>query len=212
VWWAAVVGPNHRSARGMSTAAVLLALALWIGPGPSIVRARAGMPARAHPPRPPAAPGPDPLAVASSLDVLAACLAAGMAVSTAAAATAASAPSKLAQVLRRAADLLALGADPSVAWSMSPDSPAGEVDAQTDALLRLARRSASSGSALADGVEELADQSRHDAAHAATAAAERAGVLIAGPLGLCFLPAFVCLGIIPVVAGLAGDVLQSGLL
>ena len=36
--------------------------------------------------------------------------------------------------------------------------------------------------------------------------------LIAGPLGLCFLPAFVCLGIIPVVAGLAGDVLQSGLL
>ncbi len=26
-------------------------------------------------------------------------------------------------------------------------------------------------------------------------------VLIAGPLGLCFLPAFVCLGIVPVVAG-----------
>ena len=196
----------------MSTAAVLLALALWIGPGPSVVRARAGMPARAHRPRPPAAHGPDPLAVASSLDVLAACLAAGMAVSTAAAATAASAPPKLARVLRRAADLLALGADPFVAWSMSPDLPPGEVDAQTDALLRLARRSASSGAALADGVEDLADQSRHDAAHAATAAAEQAGVLIAGPLGLCFLPAFVCLGIVPVVAGLAGDVLQSGLL
>ena len=58
----------------------------------------------------------------------------------------------------------------------------------------------------------LADQCRHDAAHAAAAAAERAGVLIAGPLGLCFLPAFVCLGIAPVVAGLAGEVLQSGLL
>jgi pilus assembly protein TadC len=196
----------------MSTAAVLLALALWIGPGPSVVRARAGMPARAHRQRPRAAHGPDPLAVASSLDVLAACLAAGMAVSTAAAATAASAPPKLARVLRRAADLLALGADPAVAWSMSPDLRVDAADAQTDALLRLARRSASSGAALADGVEELADQSRHDAAHAATAAAERAGVLIAGPLGLCFLPAFVCLGIVPVVAGLAGDVLQSGLL
>ena len=58
----------------------------------------------------------------------------------------------------------------------------------------------------------MADQCRHDAAHTAAAAAERAGVLIAGPLGLCFLPAFVCLGIAPVVAGLAGQVLQSGLL
>ena len=59
---------------------------------------------------------------------------------------------------------------------------------------------------------ELADQSRHEAADAASAAAERASVLIAGPLGLCYLPAFVCLGIVPVVAGLAGDVLGSGIL
>jgi len=196
----------------MSAAAVLLALALWIGPGPSVVRARAGAPARAHRPRPRAEHGPDPLAVASSLDVLGACLGAGMAVSTAAAATAASAPPKLARVLRRAADLLALGADPFVAWAMPPDLPAAEVDASTDGLLRLARRSASSGAALADGVGDLAEECRRDASHAATAAAERAGVLIAGPLGLCFLPAFVCLGIVPVVAGLAGDVLQSGLL
>ena len=200
----------------MSTAAVLLALALCIGPGPRVVRARAGIPARAHRLRrglsQGPAPGPDPLAAASSLDVLAVCLASGMAVSSAAATAAPSAPPKLAAVLRRAADLLALGADPSVAWSISPDLPAGSVDAQTDALLRLARRSASSGAALADGVAELADESRHDAAHAAAAAAERAGVLIAGPLGLCFLPAFVCLGIVPVVAGLAGDVLQSGVL
>ena len=200
----------------MSTAAVLLALALFVGPGQRVVRARAGMPARAHRLRQGLPHGPshgsDPLATASSLDVLAVCLAAGMAVSNAAAAAAPSAPPKLAAVLRRAADLLALGADPSVAWSISPDLPAGSVDAQTDSLLRLARRSASSGAALAGGIAELADESRHDAAHAAAAAAERAGVLIAGPLGLCFLPAFVCLGIVPVVAGLAGDVLQSGVL
>jgi pilus assembly protein TadC len=195
----------------MNTAAVLLAAAVWIGPGPSVVRARAGLPARARPLRPGKGSdtGPDPLAIASSLDVLAVCLAAGMAVPTAAAATARSAPPKLAAVLRRAADLLALGADPAVAWTPSPASP---LDMQIDALLRLARRSASSGAALADGVADLADQCRHDAAHAAAAAAERAGVLIAGPLGLCFLPAFVCLGIAPVVAGLAGEVLQSGLL
>ena len=193
----------------MSTAAVLLAFALLVGARPSAVRSRAVSEARTQRPRQPRSSRPDPLAVASSLDVLAVCLTAGMAVSAAAAATAPSAPARLGQVLRRAADLLALGADPAVAWS--PQSE-GLVDASADGLLRLARRSAASGAALANGVVELAAQSRHDAAHAATAAAERAGVLIAGPLGLCFLPAFVCLGIIPVVAGLAGNVLQSGLL
>lgn len=197
-------------------AAVLLATALWMGAGPSVIRARAGKPPR--PQRLPqerrqgAARGRDPLGDASSLDVLAVCLAAGMAVSTAAAATASSAPPRLARVLRRAADLLALGADPNVAWSSPPELRTGSVDTQVDGLLRLARRSASSGAALADGVAELAAQSRHDTAHAAAAAAERAGVFLAGPLGLCFLPAFVCLGIVPVVVGLAHDVLQSGLL
>ncbi len=92
-----------------------------------------------------------------------------------------------------------------------PDLPPGTHDAQTDAVLRLARRSAASGAALADGIVELAVQVRHDAAQAAAAAAERAGVLIAGPLGLCFLPAFLCVGIVPLVVGLAGDVLQFGL-
>lgn len=198
----------------MSTAAMLLSMALLLVPGPSLVRARAGAALPTPRLRPPNASvrGPDPLAVASSLDVLAVCLEAGMAVSTAAAATAGSAPPELGRVLRRAADLLALGADPAVAWSISPDVARTVEHGQIQALLRLARRSASSGSALAGGVTELAEQSRHDATHAAAAAAERAGVLIAGPLGLCFLPAFVCLGIVPVVAGLAGDVLQSGVL
>lgn len=200
----------------MNAAAVMLAAALWVGPGPSVMRARAGLPPRAHRRCQAVSGRPrnahDPLAVAAALDVLAVCLEAGMAVSTAAAATAPSAPPQLAGVLRRAAHLLALGADPAVAWSIPPDRSAGAPAAHIDALLRLARRSASSGSALARGVAELAEQSRQDATHAATTAAERAGVLIAGPLGLCFLPAFVCLGIVPVVAGLAGDVLQSGLL
>ncbi|WP_211281600.1 type II secretion system F family protein [Mycobacterium szulgai] len=196
----------------MNAAALLLAAALWIGAGPSLARARARMPVSARRRRPMPKPGPDPLGVASSLDVLAVCLTAGMAVATAATATAVSAPPRLGRVLSRAADLLVLGAEPGVAWSAPPDLPADRIDAQTEALLRLARRSASSGAALADGVIELAAQSRQDAAHAAAAAAERAGVLIAGPLGVCFLPAFVCLGIVPVVAGLAGRVFQSGLL
>lgn len=193
----------------MNVAALLLAGAVLCGAGPAVARSRAGMAVRPAPPLPRPSGGPDPLGAAATLDVLAVCLTAGMAVSTAAAATAGSAPPRLALVLRRAADLLALGADAGVAWSAPPGQ---ETDAQAEGLLRLARRSSSSGAALAGGLAELATQARHDAAHAAGAAAERAGVLIAGPLGLCFLPAFVCLGIVPVVAGLAGGVLQSGLL
>jgi len=189
----------------MSVAAVLLAAALLFAPGPHAVRCRLGRsPMRSVPVRRTAA-RPDPLGTASALDVFAVCLTGGMSVSAAAAATAPSAPDRLARVLRRAADLLALGADPDTAWSAQRGD-------DSDALARLARRSASSGSALAQGVAELAEQSRQDVGHAASAAAERAGVLIAGPLGLCFLPAFVCLGIVPVVAGLAGDVFASGIL
>lgn len=187
---------------------MLLAAALLTGRGPAVVRARAAMAEQRLRAAEPPARKPDPLAVASSLDVLAVCLAAGMAVSTAAAATAPSAPPRLAPILRRAVDLLALGADPAVAWS----TPDASDDPQIDALLRLARRSSASGSALAEAVSGLAAQCRQDAVHAAAATAERAGVLIAGPLGLCFLPAFVCLGIVPVIAGLARDFLQSGLL
>ena len=59
---------------------------------------------------------------------------------------------------------------------------------------------------------ELAADGRIQVEHLAAASAERAGVLISGPLGLCFLPAFICLGIIPVVVGLASRVLDGGLL
>lgn len=192
----------------MTWAALLLAAALLVAGDPARARLAGGRPVGGRPRRSARRAPPDPLAAASSFDVLAACLASGMAVSSAAAATAVSAPPSLARLLGRAADLLALGADPATAWS-SPDTAP---DTHVDALLRLARRSAASGTALAQGVAELADQSRHDAADAAHACAERASVLIAGPLGLCYLPAFLCLGIVPVVVGLAGDVLRSGLL
>lgn len=195
----------------MTVAGCLLAAALLIAAGTSPRRAYA----RARSGHRTAAQGhrsvrrrDDPLADAFTLDVLATCLRAGMPVSAAASASAPSAPPELARLLGRAADLLALGADPAVAWS----DPAVRIGDRTAVMLRLARRSAASGSALAEGFSKLAGQYRDDAADMARAAAERASVLIAGPLGLCYLPAFVCLGIVPVVAGLAGDVLRSGVL
>jgi pilus assembly protein TadC len=191
----------------MSAAALLLAAALIIDARPTGVRLRAGAAA----PRRREARGrhrpADPFAAASALDVLAVCLSGGMTVPAAARATADSAPQALGALLGRAADLLALGADPDSAWRVHPSD-----DDACAALARLARRSASSGSALAGGAADLAEQSRQEATHLAAAAAERAGVHIAGPLGLCFLPAFVCLGIVPVVAGLAGKIFGAGLL
>ncbi|MDJ0487801.1 type II secretion system F family protein [Rhodococcus qingshengii] len=149
---------------------------------------------------------PDPLAVAASLDLLGACLRAGLPVSAAITAMASTAPKPMADSLRRVADLLALGADPDAAWSEAA------LDPDTEALARMARRSARSGSSLSSSMAELAERSRGDAEDLAAAAAERAGVLISGPLGLCFLPAFIALGIVPVVIGLATTVLGNGLL
>ena len=175
----------------MTAAAMILAVAMLIGGRPAMSRVRGwARPARNESATAlrPNRTRRDPLAVASALDIFAICLASGMEVSAAARATAPSAPPSLAGMLRRTADLLALGADPAIAWSLPADAVP---DDQCRALFRLARRSAASGTALADGLVELAVEARHRAAHDAAAAGERAGVLIAGPLGVCFLPAFI---------------------
>jgi len=146
-------------------------------------------------------PPPDPLRLAATWDLLAACLRAGLPVPTAIRAVALDAPPGCADVLRRTAELLALGSDPVRAWAPALAEPA------TEALARGARRSARSGTALAEVADGLAQRIRAAAANTAEARAQRSAVLIAGPLGLCFLPAFLCLGVVPVVVGLAGRLL-----
>ena len=148
----------------------------------------------------------DPLAVAASFDLLAACLRGGLPVAEAVGAVADTAPTPMDRTLRRVSDLLTLGADPDVAWSEAA------LDPDTESLARLARRSSRSGTSLSVSMAELAERCRDDAEDAAAASAERAGVLISGPLGLCFLPAFLALGIVPVVIGLASSVLGDGLI
>ncbi|WP_336087510.1 type II secretion system F family protein [Nocardia sp. SSK8] len=153
----------------------------------------------------------DPLGSASAFDLLAACLRSGLPMAAAARASAPTAPPVLRAALLRAADLLALGADAATAWERASADAVGSPGAdEVEALARMARRSARSGASLADAVGELAVQRRDAVEDAAVARAERAGVLIGGPLGLCFLPAFVCLGIVPIVIGLADRVLGGG--
>lgn len=145
-------------------------------------------------------PETDQLTVAATWDLLAACLKAGLPIPTAITAVADQLPPHPARALKESADLLALGADPTSAWSPAMTC------AETAALARGARRASQSGTALADLVTDLSAAARTTAADAAEATAQRAGVLIAAPLGLCFLPAFVCLGIVPVIAGLATQI------
>lgn len=153
----------------------------------------------------------DPLGSASAFDLLAACLRSGLPMAAAARAAAPTAPPVLRAALLRAADLLALGADAATAWERAAADASSSPGAdEVESLARMARRSARSGASLADAVGELAVQRREAVEDAAVARAERAGVLIGGPLGLCFLPAFVCLGIVPVVIGLADRVLGDG--
>ncbi|MBE7160939.1 MAG: type II secretion system F family protein [Williamsia herbipolensis] len=195
-WWAA--------------AGVAAALALVLAPSGGWVIARLVPP-------PPADRSPrwlgvtrhrtDPFAVAAGYDLFALCLRAGMPVGAAAGVVAGSAPPELATTLHRAAELLSLGADPVQAWEPGADASPAAVS-----LCAMARRSARAGSSPVVGLAELARSERESAQDAAAAAAERAGVAVAGPLGLCFLPAFVCLGIVPVVVGLAGTVLRGGVL
>jgi hypothetical protein len=97
------------------------------------------------------------------------------------------------------AAMLALGAAPTTAWQ-----PA-DLDEDLAPLAAAARRSAAGGGGLAQAVREHAGQLRADAAAASVRAAGRAGVLMTAPLGICFLPAFLCLGLAPVVVGLLGQ-------
>ncbi|KAA2262275.1 type II secretion system protein [Solihabitans fulvus] len=145
----------------------------------------------------------DPLAVAARWDLLAACLLAGLPVPTAVHAVADGAPAPIGGVLRHVGELLMLGADPVAAWA-----PALR-HAETAALARSARRTARSGAALAGAAVDLAAEVRAAAIDHAEARAQRAAVLIVGPLGLCFLPAFLCLGVLPVVIELIGGLLTA---
>lgn len=148
-------------------------------------------------------PAVSPLRLAASFDLLAACLRSGLGAPRAITVIAEDLPGPAAAALRRTADLLALGAPAERAWRPVVDLPA------TEALGHGAVRSARSGAALAEVAEELAVRARAQAHDVTKAAARRSGVLVSGPLGCCFLPAFFCLGVMPIVLGLAGRMLEQ---
>lgn len=97
-----------------------------------------------------------------------------------------------------------VGVDPEAAWSGLAAQGSGR------AVRRVARafaRAAATGAPLAETLTTVADDERERLRWQGQAAARRAGVLAVGPLALCFLPAFLLLGVVPVVVGVATDVL-----
>ena len=135
------------------------------------------------------------------LDLLAVCLRAGMPLVGAVEAVADVLGGPFRRDLATGAGLLRRGASPAASWASLADDP------DHPPAARAAGRSAESGSKLAGAFERLAAERRAVLAATGETAARRAGVIAMIPLGLCFLPAFVCLGLVPIVLSLAGTVL-----
>lgn len=135
----------------------------------------------------------------AACDLLGVCLSAGVPVAGALAAVGEATPAPLGPELSGIAALYRLGAEPRRAWSDAPAELAG--------LGRVVVRAGESGSSVGPALQALAADSRAAARAATEAAVRRAGIWVLAPLGLCFLPAFVCLGVVPLILGIAGDVL-----
>ncbi|GAA3493104.1 type II secretion system F family protein [Streptomyces prasinosporus] len=137
-------------------------------------------------------------------DLLSACIAAGAGPVTAAQAVGDTLGGPVGQALARGAAEVRLGGEPGAAWRRLASVPGAVV------LARLLERADVSGLPLSAPVARLAAEARAEWTRAATARARRAAVMVSAPVGLCFLPAFVAVGVLPVVIGLAGGVLGGG--
>lgn len=145
-------------------------------------------------------------------DLLATCLSAGLAPADAVAVVGDVVGGPVAEALRPVSAALRAGADPATAWRRvgEGDAAGGLLPGSQAPLLRLSRafaRASVTGAPLADTLSGLADDERQRARWAAEASVRRSAVRAVGPLAVCFLPAFLLLGVVPVVAGVAAEVL-----
>ncbi|MGA5818545.1 type II secretion system F family protein [Kitasatospora sp. NPDC094028] len=137
-------------------------------------------------------------------ELLAACLESAASPSAAVAAVGRSVDAPLGPRLVAIGAELALGAPPELCWR--------RLGEQHPALAPLARclvRTTLGGAPAAEPLIGLAQGQRTAAARTAHARVRRAGVFATAPLGLCFLPAFVLIGVVPVVVGLTGRFAQA---
>jgi Flp pilus assembly protein TadB len=138
-----------------------------------------------------------------AVDMLAAAMRAGAPPARAAEVVGEALGGPLGHRLVRVGTALRLGTRADEAWAPVAGIPGA------DRLRRAAVRSADSGAAMTGALGRLGDDLRAARAARAEAGAQRLGVLVVLPLGLCFLPAFLLTGVVPVVVAVLGDVLRS---
>ena len=107
-------------------------------------------------------------------------------------------PGAAADLLTPVAARLSLGGDPADVWSDLATVPG------LAPLGRSLGRAHRTGASVVEAVERLADDLTGAARATVEDKARAVGVKAAVPLGICLLPAFVLLGIVPLVAGLVG--------
>jgi pilus assembly protein TadC len=127
------------------------------------------------------------------VDLFAACLAVGRPPAESLRVVADAVGSPLADELATVSARMALGGDPVEVWRQAGAVP------ELEPLARTMARSAETGAPAADALARLADDLRRERRASMEQAARSVGVQAAAPLGLCFLPAFVLVGIVPSV-------------
>lgn len=128
-------------------------------------------------------------------ELLAACLAAGLPVRTAMEQVIVVQDGELADVLAEVLSRMRLGESEAAAWRSVRDHE------QLGMAARDLARSAESGVVVAGLLDEYADQARQERRGVAEARAKAIGVWAVLPLMTCFLPAFLLVGVVPIVAG-----------
>lgn len=132
-----------------------------------------------------------------TLELMAACLDAGAPLRLAVAQVGAVCAPSTAGTLRSLDDAVCLGVHEPDAWARLSDDPVwGAIAAD---MVRCSQ----TGAAASDVLREHAAEARRLAADARLAAARAVGVRSVLPLMTCFLPAFLLVGVVPIVASVA---------
>ena len=195
--------PAHRPREGLVPILVVAALAQFLAPGPigavvAIVFAVVLLRRERARPADPQVLAWTPVAA----DLLAACLSSGVDPRAAMAAMTTVAPASVQHQLASVTGALSLGADQRTAWASIREDPAWR------GIAGAFIRSADTGAPLAQLLTDWSTQRRLDALSEARAAVRAAGVRIVLPVGLCFLPAFVLVGVVPIIAGLISNLVR----
>lgn len=129
------------------------------------------------------------------LDLLSASLESGAALRTATTDVAHIAPQPSAQLLGEVAAHIEVGFSEAQAWRKLRDEPVwGDV-------ARDLARSAQTGEAVAEILRTRAQHARRRRHNHLAARARTVGVQAVGPMMVCFLPAFILVGVVPIIAG-----------